>query len=174
MTTEGTDGKQGFNGAGAALEHAVWSLSDQVRTIERTDGKSERAITLAVAILALFSGALTFQLEDAGRAGTIVALGAATVVAGCFVAAVWFFFRSYAAVNWHLGPETERLLHVSSEHAEPRVRQWLAEQILAPVEANALSLEVKTTRSTRLFRAVMLEAIAAGIGVPLLAVSAAT
>ena len=47
MTTGAADGEQGFDGAGAALEHAVWSLSDQVRTIERTDGKSERAITIA-------------------------------------------------------------------------------------------------------------------------------
>lgn len=131
MTTDDVGGEREFEGAGAALEFAIWGLSDQVRTIERTDAKSERAMTLAVAIFALFSGALTFQLDSPGRLATVVASVAAISVAGCFVLAVWLFFRSYAAINWHLGPESERLLEVSSEHAEPRVRLWLAEQILA-------------------------------------------
>ena len=52
-----------YEGAAAALEFAMWSLDDQIRTIERTDGKSERAITLGITVVALFSGALTFQLD---------------------------------------------------------------------------------------------------------------
>lgn len=165
MTSGDGERERNFEGAGAALEFAIWGLSDQVRTIERTDAKSERAMTLAVAIFALFSGALTFQLDSPGRLATVVASVAAIAVAGCFVLAVWLFFRSYAAINWHLGPESERLLEISGEHAESRVRQWLAEQILASVAHNETSLKDKTVWSTRLFRAVLLEAAFAGAGV---------
>ena len=174
MTNDEPGHEPGFDGAAAAQEFAVWSLDEQLRAIRTTDAKSERAITLAVAILALFSGALTFQLDGAGRAGTLTALVAASGVAGCFVAAVWLFFRSYAAVNWYLGPESDRLLAVSSDYAEPQVRQWLAEQILAAVEHNAIRLQTKTARSTWLFRAVLLEAGAAGAGVIAVAVASGT
>lgn len=163
-----------YEGAAAALEFATWGLDDQIRTIERTDGKSERAITLGIAIVALFSGALTFQLDGSGRAAAIVALGASIVVAGCFIAAVWLFFRSYAAVNWALGPDSGRLLAISSDQEDLRVRQWLAEQILAAVDNNAGGLQAKTNWSTWLFRAVLLEAVAASGGVIGIAIAAAT
>ena len=153
-----------YEGAATALEFAIWSLDDQIRTIERTDGKSERAITLGIAVVALFSGALTFQLDGSGRAGAMVALSASLVVAGCFIAAVWLFFRSYAAVNWALGPTSRRLLAISSDQEDLRVRQWLAEQIFAAVDSNASGLQAKTNWSTWLFRAVLLEAVAAGGG----------
>ena len=162
-----------FEGASAALEFAVWSLSDQVRTIETTDGKSERALTLAVAVIGLFSGALTFQLDEAGRAEAVVGLIAAPLVVVCFVAATWLFFRSYAMTNWYLGPQSENLLSIAAEHTQPRVRQWLAEQIFASVQLNADQIEAKTVRSTRLFRAVLAETIFASGGVSAVAVTAA-
>ena len=162
-----------YEGAGPALEFATWSLDDQIRTIQTTDAKSERAITLGVTIVALFSGALTFQLGAAGRAEAIIVLGAAMTVAGCFIAAVWLFFRSYAVVDWYLGPDSKRLLSVSREHEDRRTRQWLAEQILAAVDGNASGLQDKTRRSTWLFRAVLMEAIAAGTGVVGIAIAAA-
>ena len=162
-----------YEGAGPALEFALWSLGDQIQTIERTDGKSERAITLGITIVALFSGALTFQLDGSGRAGAIVALSASIVVAGCFIAAVWLFFRSYAVVDSYLGPDGRRLLGVSREHEDRRTRQWLAEQIFAAVDSNASGLQAKTNWSTWLFRAVLLEAVAAGGGVIAIAIAAA-
>ena len=162
-----------YEGAAAALEFAMWSLDEQLRAIQTTDAKSERAITLGVAIVALFSGALTFQLGDSDRAATIVALCAAVLVAGCFIAAVWLFFRSYAAVNWYLGPASERLLAVSGDHGDLRTRQWLAEEIFATVERNAEGLDTKTTRSTWLFRAVLMEAGIAGAGIVAIAIFAA-
>ena len=162
-----------YEGAGAALEFAMWSLDEQLRAIQTTDGKSERAITLGVAIVTLFSGALTFQLGDAGRGVTMLALGTAVLVVGCFVAAVWLFFRSYAAVNWYLGPDSEELLAVSGEHGDLRSRQWLAEQLLSAVGHNAAGLQTKTIWSTWLFRAVLLEAVLAGGGVAALAILSA-
>ena len=44
-------------------------------------------------------------------------------------------------------------------------RQWLAEQILASVEQNAGRLQRKTDQATWLFRLVLFEAVAAGVGV---------
>lgn len=173
MTGDEGGRERNFEGAGAALEFALWGLSDQVRTIERTDAKTELAMTLAVAIFALFSGALTFQLDSPGRLATVVASVAAIAVAGCFVLAVWLLFQSYRAVNWYLGPESERLLEISGEHAEPRVRQWLAEQILASVAHNETSLKDKTVWSTRLFRTVFLEAVLAGAGVAAVLIASA-
>ena len=173
MTTGEAEQGRGFEGASAALEFAIWSLDEQMRAIQTTDAKSERAITLGVAIVALFSGALTFQLGGSDRAAAIMALGAAAMVAACFVAAVWLFFRSYAAVNWYLGPASERLLAVSGDHGDLRTRQWLAEEIFATVERNAEGLDTKTTRSTWLFRVVLMEAGIAGAGVAAIAISAA-
>ena len=165
--------ERNFEGAGAALEFALWSLDEQMLAIRTTDAKSEHAITLAVAILALFSTALTFRIDGAGSAEAAAAIVAAVVVAGCFVLAVWLFFRSYSWVNWYLGPDSERLLDVSSRHAEAASRQWLAEQILASVGHNAAQLRAKTAWSTRLFRAVLLEAVLAGAGVVVLLVASA-
>ena len=173
MTSRTEEQAPRYEGATAALEFAIWSLDDQIRTMERTDGKSERAITLGVAIIALFSGALTFQLADADRSATIVALCSMPLVAGCFIAAVWLFFRSYAAVNWYLGPDGARLLAVSDEHGDSRTRQWLAEEIFAAIERNAEDLKRKTDQSTWVFRAVLLEAASAGIGVVAIAIAAA-
>ena len=173
MATDDPESAPELEGAGVALEFAIWGLDDQIRTIERTDGKSERAITLGVAIVVLFSGALTFQLDGAGRAATVVALCAAIVVASGFMAAVRLFFRSYEATNWYLGPVGERLLAVSGSQGDLRARQWLAEEIFAAIERNAEGLKAKTDRSTWLFRAVLLEAAGAGVGVVGAAIAAA-
>lgn len=173
MTTDGGERERNFEGAGAALEFAIWSLDEQLLAIRTTDAKSERAITLAVAILALFSTALTFRMGGAGSAGAAMAIVAAVAVALSFVLAVWLFFRSYSWVNWYLGPDSERLLDVSSRHAEAASRQWLAEQVLASVEHNAAQLRAKTAWSTRLFRAVLLEAALAGLGVAAVAIASA-
>ena len=170
MTTNDSLQQLEYEGAGVALEFALWSLDDQIRAVERIEGKSERAITLGVAIVALFSGALTFQLDVLTSAEAVVGLVAAGLVAACFIAAVWLFFRSYAAVNWFLGPESEGLLSVAGEHSEPRTRQWLSEQILASVEQNTSRLQTKAELATWLFRVVLLEAVAAGAGVATIAI----
>ena len=122
-------------------------------------------MTLGVAIVALFSGALTIQFDGTDGLVTTIAVGAAVIVACCFIAAIWLFFRSYAAVNWYLGPASDRLLAVSGGERDPRTRQWLAEQILASVEQNAGRLQRKTDQATWLFRLVLFEAVAAGVGV---------
>ena len=164
MTTDEVVQHSEYGGAGAALEFALWSLSEQLQTIKDIDAKSERAITLGAAIVALFSGALTFQLSAADRLATITALSSAALVAGTFVVAVWFFFRSYAALNLHLGPTAGRLLAVSGEQGDSRTRQWLAEEILESVEHNANGVQEKAAGSAWLFRAVLFEAGAAGAG----------
>ena len=164
MTTDEVDQILQYEGAGAALEFAVWSLTEQLQTIKDIDAKSERAITLGAAIVALFSGALTFQLSAADRLVTITALSSAVLVASAFILAVWLFFRSYAAPNLYLGPAGGRLLAVSGEEADARTRQWLAEQILDSVEHNAAGVQEKAARSAWLFRAVLCEAGVAAAG----------
>ena len=52
MVEEYPDGDAQFSGASAALDFAVWSLTDQMRAIETTDAKSERALTVAMAVIA--------------------------------------------------------------------------------------------------------------------------
>ncbi|MYE32340.1 MAG: hypothetical protein F4X80_06785 [Chloroflexi bacterium] len=153
-----------YGGAAAALEFARWSLDEQLRAIKDIDAKSERAITLAVAIVALFSGVLTFQLDTSDRTVTITAVSSAVLVAFPFTVAVWLFFRAYSAVNLYLGPVGKRLLGISGEQTDARTRQWLAEQILDSVEQNALGVQQKAARSAMLFRAVLLEAGVAGGG----------
>lgn len=153
-----------YAGSAAALEFALWSLDEQLRAIKDIDAKSERAITLAVAIVALFSGVLTFQLDTSDRTVTVTAVSSTVLVALPFTIAVWLFFRAYAAVNLYLGPVGKGVLGISGEQTDARTRQWLAEQILDSVEQNALGVQQKAARSAMLFRAVLLEAGVAGGG----------
>ena len=171
MTTNDSLQQLEYGGAGVALEFALWSLNEQLQTIKEIDAKSERAITLGVAIVAVFSGALTFQLGSADGVVTILAVGSAVLVAIPFMVAVWLFFRAYAALNLYLGPAGGRLLAVAGEQGDSRTRQWLAEQILDSVEHNASGVQTKAARSAQLFRAVLIEAGVAGAGVAATAIA---
>ena len=81
----------------------MWSLDEQLQTIKDIDARAERALTLAVAILALFSGASTFQWGGLGERWWLLA--PAAVVIGVFLTAVLLFFRCQEAANLHLGPD---------------------------------------------------------------------
>jgi hypothetical protein len=99
VTTDERAQHSEYEGAAAALEFALWSLDEQLETIKEIDAKSERAITLGIAILAVFPGTLTFQLGSADGVVTIAALTSAVLVAIPFLVAVWLFFHAYAALN---------------------------------------------------------------------------
>lgn len=152
-----------YAGAAAALEFALWSLDEQLRTIKDIDAKAERALTLAVAILALFSGASTFGWGDATDQLRLAAIAA--VVIAFFVLAVMLFFRCQEAANLHLGPDGRGLLALSTEHGELRVRQWLAEHIYRSIESNRSLIYTKNRRYLHLAYAVMGEAIVASVAV---------
>ncbi len=163
MTTD--DGSQilQYGGAGAALEFALWSLDEQLQTIKTLDAKAERALTLAVAILALFSGASTLQWGDATDQLRFAAIAGAVI--GFFVLAVVLFFRCQEAANLHLGPDGRRLLAVSTEHRELRVRQWLAEHIYRSIESNRRLIYAKNRSYRLLAYAVVGEAAVASVAV---------
>lgn len=163
MTTDDSTQTE-YAGGAAALEFALWSLDEQLQAVKNIDAKSDRAITLGGAIVAVFSGTLTLQLNGADRAVTITALSSAVLVAIPFIAAVWLFFSSYSALNLFLGPTSGRLLGVSGAESDLRTRQWLAEQILDSVEHNSASVQTKEARAGWLFRAVLVEAGVAGAG----------
>ena len=148
-----------YEGAGAALEFAMWGLDEQLQTIKDIDAKAERALTLAVAILALFSGASTFQWGGVSEPWWLVA--AAGVVLAIFLVAVASFFRCQEAANLYLGPDGARLLGVSADQPGPRTRQWMAEVIFRAVAANSQWVDTKDRRYKRLAAAVISEAIAA-------------
>ncbi len=152
-----------YEGSDLALEFAMWSLDEQLRTIKDIDAKAERALTLAVAILALFSGASTFQWEGVSERWWLVA--AAGVVLVIFLVAVVFFFRCQEAANLYLGPDGARLLRVSADQPAPRTRQWVAEVIFRAVAANSHWVDTKDRRYKRLAAVVIAEAIAASITV---------
>ena len=152
-----------YEGDGAALELAMWSLDEQLQTIKDIDAKAERALTLAVAILALFSGASTFQWGEVGDRWWLVAAVAA--VTGVFLITVVLYFRCQAFANLYLGPDSDRLLRVSAGHADARTRQWMAEAILRSVDANAGPIQAKNSRYKRLAAAVIVEAVAASVTV---------
>ncbi len=167
MATDDSEQHLEYEGAGAALEFALWSLDEQLQTIKNIDAKAERALTLAVAVLALFSGASTFQLSGGSNQWWLVA--AAAVVIGIFLIAVLLFFRCQEFANLYLGPDGARLLRVSADNAELRARQWMAESIFWSVEANAERIETKDRRYKRLAAAVIAEAIAASVTVVVVA-----
>lgn len=161
MTTDASEQHLEYGGGGAALEFALWSLDEQLQTIKDVDAKAERALTLAVAILALFSGVSTLGLGDATDQVRIAAIAA--VVIAFFVVAVVLFFRCQEAADLHLGPDGRRLLAVSAEHRELRVRQWLAEHVFRSIEANRSIIQRKNRRYLHLAYTVMSEAIVASI-----------
>ena len=167
MTTDEVVQHSEYGGAGAALEFALWSLNEQLQTIKDIDAKAERALTLAVAILALFSGASTFQLGGVGQQSWLVA--AAAVVVGVFLLAVVLFFRCQDLANLYLGPNGQRLLRVSAENADLRARQWMAESIFWSVEANVERIETKNRRYRRLAAAVIAEAVSATVAIVIIA-----
>ena len=152
-----------YGGAGVALEFALWSLDEQLQTIKEIDAKAERALTLAVAILALFSGAITFQWGEATDQLLLAAVSA--VVIGTFLLAVVLFFRSQEASNLHLGPDGRRLLEISVEQSEVRVRQWLAEHVYRSIEGNRELVHHKNRRYRHLAYAVIAEAVVASVAV---------
>ena len=156
-----------YEGAGAALEFAIWSLDEQLQTIKDIDAKAERALTLAVAILALFSGASTFQWGGVSEPWWLLA--PAAVVIGVFLCAVLLFFRCQEAANLHLGPDSRRLLVLSADRGEGPVRQWLAEHVYHSVERNAALTLTKNRRYKYLAYAVMAEAISASVAVVIIA-----
>lgn len=163
MTTNARQQQSEYGGAGAALEFALWSLNEQLQTIKEIDAKSERALTLAVAILALFSGAVTLQWGEATdqlRLATV-----AVVVIGTFLLAVVLFFRSQEASNLHLGPDGGRLLAISVEQSEDRVRQWVAEHLYRSIEGNRDLVHTKNRRYRHLAYAVITEAVVASVAV---------
>ena len=141
----------------------MWSLDEQLRTIKDIDAKAERALTLAVAILALFSGASTLQWSGLSEPWWLVA--AAAVVLTVFLLAVVLFFRCQEAANLYLGPDGARLLGVSAHQPDPRTRQWMAEVVFRGVAANTQWVDTKDRRYKRLAAAVIAEAIAASIAV---------
>ena len=159
MTTGEAGGEPRFEGASAALEFAIWSLDEQLRTIKDIDAKAERALTLAVAILALFSGASTFQWGGLSDQWWLIA--AAGVVISIFLIAVLFFFRCQEYANLYLGPDGARLLRVSADQGDLRTKQWMAETIFRSIEANTERILTKNARYKRLTAAVIAEAIAA-------------
>ena len=152
-----------YEGAGVALEFALWSLDEQLQTIKEMDAKAERALTLAVAILALFSGAITFQWGEATDQLRLAAVSA--IVIGTFLLAVVLFFRSQEASNLHLGPDGRRLLAISVEQSEVRVRQWLAEHVYRSIEGNRELVHQKNRRYRHLAYAVIAEAVVASVAV---------
>ena len=156
-----------YEGAAAALEFAMWSLDEQLQTIKDIDARAERALTLAVAILALFSGASTFQWGGLGERWWLLA--PAAVVIGVFLTAVLLFFRCQEAANLHLGPDSRRLLALSADRGEGPVRQWLAEHIYHSVGLNAELMLTKNKRYKHLAYAVMAEAISASVAVVIIA-----
>ena len=141
----------------------MWSLDEQLQTIKDIDAKAERALTLAVAILALFSGASTFQWS--GLSEPLWLLAPAAVVIGVFLGTVLLFFRCQEAANLYLGPDGARLLGVSAGQPDPRTRQWMAEVIFRAVAANTQWVDTKDRRYKRLAAAVIAEAVAASIAV---------
>lgn len=163
MTTNDSVQQLEYGGAGAALEFALWSLDEQLQTIKEIDAKAERALTLAVAILALFSGAITFQWGEATDQLRLAAVGAAVI--GTFLLAVVLFFRSQEASNLHLGPDGDRLLAISVEQSEVRVKQWLAEHVYRSIEGNRELVHSKNRRYRHLAYAVIAEAVVASIAV---------
>ena len=167
MTTDDVVQHSEYGGAGAALEFALWSLDEQLQTIKDIDAKAERALTLAVAILALFSGASTFQLSGENNPWWLV-VGAAVVI-GIFLIAVLLFFRCQEFANLYLGPDGSRLLRVSADNAEPRAKQWMAESIFWSVEANVERIEMKDRRYRRLAAAVIAEAVSATVAIVIVA-----
>lgn len=152
-----------YGGGGAALEFALWSLDEQLQAIKDIDAKAERALTLAVAILALFSGASTLGWGAATDQLRLAAIAA--VVIAFFVVAVVLFFRCQEAANLHLGPDGRRLLAVSTEHGELRVRQWLAEHVYRSIESNRRLIYTKNRHYLYLAYAVMGEAIVASVAI---------
>ena len=167
MTTDDVPQHSEYGGAGAALEFALWSLNEQLQTIKDIDAKAERALTLAVAILALFSGASTFQLSGGSHQSWLVA--AAALVVGIFLVAVVLFFRCQDFANLYLGPDGPRLLRVSADNADLRARQWMAEGIFWSVEANVERIETKDRRYRRLAAAVIAEAVSATVAIVVVA-----
>ena len=167
MTTDDVVQHSEYGGAGAALEFALWSLDEPLQTIKDIDAKAERALTLAVAILALFSGATTFQLSGGNNPWWLVA-GAAVVI-GIFLVAVVLFFRCQDFANLYLGPDGPRLLRVSADNADLRARQWMAESIFWSVEANVEWIETKDRRYRLLAAAVIAEAVSATVAIVVVA-----
>ena len=167
MTTDDGGGERNFGGAGAALEFAIWSLDQQQQALRDFDAKSERALTLAVAILAISAAASTFFLgaDAPGVSNRIMWLLASGILLLSFLAIIWLSFRSQTALSMHLGPEGEHLLAISAEHTDPRTRQWLAEDIYRSIEYNESVIATKSKRYKRLALAVMLEAIVAGAAI---------
>ena len=163
MATDGGGDEREFEGAGAALEFAIWGLDEQMLAIRTTDAKSERAITLAVAILAISAAASTFLEADtpdvSNRIMWVLAFGTLILT---FLAITWLSFRSQAALSMHLGPDGEHLLAISAEHTDRRTRQWLAEDVYRSIEHNESVFATKSKRYKRLAIAVLVEAIAAG------------
>ena len=134
-----------YEGASAALEFALWRLDEQLQAIKSIDAKSERAVTIAAALLALLAGAGTFQLSSSGERhiwlAVIVALSSFFIIL-----VVGFFFRTQETTNLHLGPDGEELLEVAAAHPEARVRQWLAENVFVAIEYNERQIEAKDRR----------------------------
>ena len=167
MTTDGGGGDREFEGAGAALEFAIWSLDQQQQALRDFDAKSERALTLAVAILAIFSAASTFFLGADGFAASnrLPWLAASAALFLIFFAVAGLFFRSQAALGMYLGPDGEHLLAISAEHTDLRTRQWLAENVYRSIEHNESVIATRSRRYKMLAFAVLAEALAAGAAI---------
>jgi len=174
MTSD--DGGRGpnFEGAGAALEFARWGLVQQQQALRGFDAKSERALTLAVAILAIFSAASTFFLgadtffrgaDTFGVSNRLPWLIASGALLLSFFAVAGLFFHSQAAISMHLGPDGEHLLEISAAHTDLRTRQWLAENIYQSIENNEGAIATRSRRYKRLAFAVLVEALAAGVAI---------
>ena len=162
-TDDGGGGERKFEGAGAALEFAIWSLDQQQQALRDFDAKSERALTLAVAILAISAAASTFFLgaDAIAASNRIMWLLASLALLLIFLAITWFSFHSQTALSMHLGPEGEHLLAISAEYTDLRTRQWLAEDIYRSINHNESVIATKSKRYKRLALAVLLEAIVA-------------
>ncbi len=173
MTSDEGGRERNFKGAGAALEFALWSLDQQQQTFRGFDGKSERALTLAVAILAVYAAAsTTFPGADMSAVSNrplwlIVSL----VLFVIFFAIAGIFFHSQAALCIHLGPGGEYLLAISAKNTDLRTRQWLAENIYQSIDHNEGVIATRGRRYKWLAYALLAEAIVAGVAI-LIAVSA--
>ena len=166
--TGGEGGRErNFEGAGAALEFALWGLGQQQQALRGFDAKSERALTLGVAILAIFSAASTFFLgaDTFGVSNRLPWLVASAALFLSFFAVAGLFFHSQAAISMHLGPDGEHLLAISAEHTDLRTRQWLAESIYQSMENNEGVIATRSRRYKRLAFAVLVEALAAGVAI---------
>lgn len=159
--------ERNFKGAGAALEFALWSLDQQQQALRGFDGKSERALTLAVAILAVYAAASTiFPGADMSAVSNrpqwlIVSL----VLIVIFPIVIFLFFHSQAALSIHLGPDGEYLLAISAENTDLRTRQWLAENIYQSIDHNEGVIATRSRRYKWLAYAVLAEALTASVAI---------